>query len=74
MTVNELYELCKEEIKLGNGDRNIIVADDEEGNGFHDLFFPFMHDSKMIEQILECSCTGYGQISTTDPKRLIILG
>ena len=74
MTVNDLYRLCEEEIKLGNGNRSIIVADDEEGNGYHDLFYPFLHDTEMIKQILECSNTSYGQICTTDPKCLIILG
>lgn len=74
MTVRELYKLCESEIKLGNGDRHIVISDDEEGNGYHDLFYPFLHDVKMISDIIDDSCNGYCNISEEDPKKLIILG
>ena len=38
ITVKELYKLCKQEIDEGKGNRMIVVADDNEGNGFHGMF------------------------------------
>ena len=40
-TVKELYELCKTQIDKGNGNKNIVISDDEEGNGYHGMFFGF---------------------------------
>jgi hypothetical protein len=40
-TVNELLELCKQEIENGNGDRKILLSDDDEGNGYHALYYDF---------------------------------
>lgn len=60
ITVNELLELCEQEIKKGNGDKNIVISDDNEGNGYHGLFFGFtevedcylryIYDSKTYSQ------------------------
>lgn len=41
ITVNKLYDLCKEQRKLGNGNKTILISDDDEGNGYHTLFFGF---------------------------------
>ena len=41
ITVNELLKLCEQEIKKGNGNKNIVISDDNEGNGYHGLFFGF---------------------------------
>lgn len=41
LTVKTLLELCKKEIKKGNGDKLIVISDDNEGNGFHGLFYAF---------------------------------
>ena len=40
-TVNELLELCKQEIENGNGDRKILLSDDDEGNGYRALYYAF---------------------------------
>jgi hypothetical protein len=42
-TVRELKALCEQEIAKGNGDKKIYISVDDEGNGFHPLFFPFTH-------------------------------
>ena len=39
LTINDLYKLCKNQIKKGNGEKKILISDDDEGNGFHELFF-----------------------------------
>lgn len=41
MTVKDLLELCKYEIQKGNGNKHIIISDDNEGNGYHGLFYGF---------------------------------
>jgi hypothetical protein len=41
MTVKALLKYCQQEIKNGNGDKRIVVSDDNEGNGFHGLFYAF---------------------------------
>ena len=40
-TVNELLELCKQEVENGNGDRKILISNDNEGNGYHALYYDF---------------------------------
>lgn len=45
ITVKELLLLCSKEVKKGNGDKHILISDDDEGNGFHTLFYGF-DDSK----------------------------
>jgi len=41
MTVKELYTCCKVAILNGEGDKTILLSDDEEGNGFHEMFYAF---------------------------------
>ena len=52
MTVNELLKYCQQEVAHGNGDKYIVVADDNEGNGFHGLFYSFSpiedYDAELI--------------------------
>lgn len=38
MTVEELFVLCGRELEKGNGKKNIVLSDDNEGNGYHGLF------------------------------------
>ena len=71
MTVKELKNLCEEIINKGFGDHNVIVADDEEGNGYHDLFYPFMTNTEMVKSAVAWSCCP-GNIS--DPDHSVILG
>ena len=42
ITVKELYKFCKAEIANGNGDKFIVISDDNEGSGFHGLFYGFV--------------------------------
>jgi len=41
MTVNELLKLCLSAVSKGNGDKTILLSDDDEGNGFHEMFYGF---------------------------------
>lgn len=66
ITVQELLNLCINEVKKGNGDKAIVISDDNEGNGFHGLFFGFSKASDFEEDIRDTSIT--------DVKKLIVLG
>ena len=35
VTVLQLYKMCKKQIELGNGNKNIIMTSDDEANEFH---------------------------------------
>ena len=41
MTISKLAKLCQQQIKKGNGDKKIVISDDNEGNGYHGLFYGF---------------------------------
>ena len=41
ITVKELAKACAAQVKAGNGDKKILLSDDDEGNGYHQLFFLF---------------------------------
>ena len=69
LTVNDLLALCKQAVKDGHGSRKIVISDDNEGNGYHGLFYHFT--------IIEENEREYFQIydSTTDNiNEVIILG
>lgn len=41
ITVDTLYKLCRDEIKKGNKDKVIMISQDDEGNGYHYLWYSF---------------------------------
>lgn len=41
ITIGELQRNCLEEIKKGHEDYTIMISDDDEGNGFHYLWYAF---------------------------------
>lgn len=41
ITVKDLLRFCKQAIKDGHGDKNIVLSDDNEGNGYHGMFYGF---------------------------------
>lgn len=41
LTIKELLELCKKEVEKGNGNKVIMTANDDEGNGYHYMYYPF---------------------------------
>ena len=42
ITVRDLRKFCEKQILKGNGDKHILISDDDEGNGFHTLFHGFI--------------------------------
>lgn len=39
LTIKDIYNACKREIANGNGNKFLVVSDDNEGNGYHGCFF-----------------------------------
>lgn len=50
ITVEQLLVLCREAINSGHGKKNIVISDDNEGNGFHGLFFGFSEIDEYLEE------------------------
>lgn len=46
ITINKLFEECKKQIQNGNGQKHILISSDDEGNGFHELFYAFSPNIK----------------------------
>lgn len=54
LTVYQLLAFCQEEIRNGNGDKHVIVSDDEECNGFHGLYSGLCGDKETIDGVMRC--------------------
>lgn len=50
ITVSKLKLLCEEQIKRGNADKVIMISDDDEGNGFHYLWYSFSELDDVIDE------------------------
>ena len=56
LTINDLKRECEKQIKLGNGNKVIMLSDDDEGNGFHYCWYTFckadetVMDTYMIDE------------------------
>ena len=48
ITIKQLKKYCEAEIKAGNGDKMILISQDDEGNGYHSLFYAFTPMNKML--------------------------
>lgn len=69
LTIKELYERCKEEIKAGRGDNVVMLSDDDEGNGYHYCWYAFTPATDMDS--IDC----YGLIKDIAPaEKTSILG
>lgn len=77
ITVNQLKELCEKQIQLGNGNNVIMISDDDEGNGYHYLWYAFTKAKEIFDAYEEL---GFGvnlegfDNKIADIKNTIILG
>lgn len=70
LTLKELFNLIALAIKEGNGDKKVIISNDNEGNGYHGLFYGVTKiDGEMANAI-----KGLVEDSDTDINNLVILG
>lgn len=56
VTVEELAALCANECKKGNGKKHILISQDDEGNGYHGLFFGFTPVKDVFKGEYQPSC------------------
>lgn len=68
VTVRQLLDICKEQVKAGNGDKVVLISCDDEGNGFHTLFFGFQSDPA---EIRACQDLFHDR---NDPATVVLLG
>lgn len=50
VTVKELHQMLGKAIKKGKGDRNVVLSRDDEGNGYHYMFY---HLTEVNEELAE---------------------
>lgn len=62
ITLKQLHEDIAQKIKDGHGDKVILLSNDDEGNGVHQMFYTLDDRAEVIE--------GYGY----DPDKYIIVG
>lgn len=70
LTVKELADFASTLVKNGLGDKHVLITTDDEGNGYHTLFYQFTTDP---EGIKECAEAGMFHDSN-DPKEVVLLG
>lgn len=70
LTVKQLAKFCLEQIKKGNGDKVIQITQDDEGNGYHTLFYQFTDN---LDEIRECEEFGMFH-DRIDVNNTILLG
>lgn len=67
LTVKELLAECLREVKEGNGDKYVLISNDEEGNGYHECYFSF----GPAETVAEVGCDIPYDLK---PEKCVILG
>ena len=70
ITVKTLKKLVDEQIKLGNGDKEVLLSCDDEGNGYHTLFYGFTAEYESLKMISEWGLFH----DSNDPNKVVILG
>lgn len=67
LRLRDLYECCRVQMAKGNGGKLLIVGDDNEGNGYHGMFFGVSPCDKETASLIYDS-------NETNPKNLLIIG
>lgn len=53
ITVNELLKSCQEQVAKGNGDKYVLITDDDEMNGVHTAFYTLTDDHNLLTEAIE---------------------
>lgn len=71
MKVKDLYMDCKTLIANGMGDKRVYISRDDEGNGFHALYYSFTTDSNEVKDTLSWlgECVG-----DDEAENIVLLG
>ena len=52
VTINQLAKMCKEQQRLGNGNKKLVISSDDECNEYHQVW-EGLTDGKELEDIIE---------------------
>jgi hypothetical protein len=72
ITIDQLLALCENEKKKGNGSKKIMISRDDEGNGYHELFFGISDPTKIFGGKYPPELP-YG-VNSTNLKEYVVLG
>ena len=73
MTVEKLFNELKELVEAGQGNKKVVVADDNEGNGYHGVYYSVTSDPKEVEGNIKVS-NGLYDSQETNYKNIVIIG
>lgn len=48
ITVKQLFKECANQIEKGNADKVIMISQDDEGNGYHYLWYSFSTPDEVL--------------------------
>ena len=72
-TINKLFKELEKEIKKGNGAKYIVMADDEEGNAYHGMFYGLVSSPRKVKEAIDFSDGLYDSVEE-DYNKIVILG
>lgn len=73
MTVHKLFLELMDLVNKGQGDKKVVVADDNEGNGYHGIYYSVTSDPKAVKGNIDVS-NGLYDSQETDPNKIVIIG
>lgn len=73
-TIEQLAKMCESEIKNGNGKKRILLSNDDEGNGYHELFYAFTPTDEIFLPNHSMCGLPYGVSYEDAIKRYVVLG
>ena len=73
LTINDLANFVNAEIKKGNGAKKIMLSNDDEGNGYHGLYFAFTPTEKVFNNSPYSPSLPYG-VEKEELKNYVVLG
>lgn len=68
---NHLKMLLTNHPEIAN--KKIVISDDNEGNGYHGLFYGVTFNEKQIKEVVECS-NGVYDSQSDNPTEIVLLG
>ncbi len=71
LTVKKLLQFCQAEISKGNGEKVVLITNDDECNGFHTLYSGFIADEEKDIEKLKKYCDFH---DANESKAVVLLG
>ena len=71
VTVEELYNTLGALVKSGKGSKKILLSSDDEGNGFHEMFY---HVTEVENAVCEEYMLPYGVNMEAAKAEYVVLG